>query len=532
VSTIGIDLNSFADLRAPGVLAEIGRAFDADPDLRPERIDIRDPLRNKIASAEDYLSGAATLIGSETFYFERRRALQLGGILDAPSYRDPEMAGSPHRLYGGTDDTDEDWLRQAGHLEAFAALFVRLAGAFDATYGFAADDRMPRQQSGEFARARQRKRFAPATPDAHSDRHSVRDVYWLNYFGPAYLERWGKLVDGLGVRSERTSNGGLVIWATESPFVYDEGIESFTAYPWKQPFYEALGRDTFVNAIGASWDQRVPTREDHLRHLRPAAAQRSPLARKAGVPSQSRVVDVAASTATSAAAPPAPPAAPPASPALPPAPPAIAAPSISSPTSVARPAAGPSILVSRKPPAPDWLVEVVGEFRRLGFFANHPTDAFAAAEVAAEYKAKWRRLPEPGGHRDELLLAGLDRTRVWWEDTESVVAPGRNAYATVLEGWSRISRGVFAPAEVREEWQGAEGPIVVHLRLGEVDRTLVMRYLEDSLDMGLLDQVNALLDGTDFRFCMHAAFDQTALVVALDDLERRVLADRGWAFAV
>ena len=123
------------------------------------------------------------------------------------------------------------------------------------------------QQAGEFARTRARRQFAPAPPDEHSDRHSVRDVYWLNYFGPAYVERWGSLVARLGIRRETTSNGGVVVWATETPFVYEHDIGSFMDYEWKQPFYELLGRDVFVNAFNASWDQRVPTREEHLRHL-------------------------------------------------------------------------------------------------------------------------------------------------------------------------------------------------------------------------------------------------------------------------
>jgi hypothetical protein len=268
MSTIGFDLYSFVDLRRPGALAEVGRAFDADPNLRPERMDVRDPLRTGIASAEGYFANSAVLVETDDFLFERRHAPHLSGALSALSYRLEESRDAPHRLYAGTDDVDEQWLGEPGHLEAFAQLFVRLAGAFEATYGFVADDRMPRQQSGEFARARGRRQFAPAPPDEYSDRHSVRDVYWLNYFGPAYLERWGERIAGLGVRQERTENGGIVIWSTETPFVYLEDVGSFRDYPWKQPFYEALGRDMFVNAIGASWAQQVPTREDHLRHLR------------------------------------------------------------------------------------------------------------------------------------------------------------------------------------------------------------------------------------------------------------------------
>src|ERR1035437_1614615 len=41
MSTVDLELYSFADLRRPGVLAGVGKAFDADPALRPEMMDIR-----------------------------------------------------------------------------------------------------------------------------------------------------------------------------------------------------------------------------------------------------------------------------------------------------------------------------------------------------------------------------------------------------------------------------------------------------------------------------------------------------------
>jgi hypothetical protein len=260
-----LDLYSFADLRRPRVLARVGRAFDEDPRLRPERIDVREPVRNTVASAEAYLSDAAHFLANGDILFERRRDPNLAGELSAPSYHQDEPADSPHRLHSDTGDGDEAWFRDAANLEAFARLFVRLAGAFDGSYGFVADHQMARQQAGEFVRTRMAKRFAPAPPGPESDLHSVRDVYWLNYFGPAYVELWGGRLSGLGFRQEQTANGGVVVWATETPFVFDDAIGSVTEYQWKKPFYDALGMETFVNALKTSWDRRVPTRSDHIR---------------------------------------------------------------------------------------------------------------------------------------------------------------------------------------------------------------------------------------------------------------------------
>jgi len=261
------ELCSFADLRAPGVLTRLGRALDSEPLLKLDRMDTHEPVRNMIASAEAYLSDGHELIAGREVLFERRRFPKLSGELSAPSYDDgtPEQQ---HRFHAEIADGDRDWLLEAENLDRFAAWFGRVADGFEACYGYAADHQMAHQQAGEFGRLRRERRWAPLPPGPESDMHSVRDVYWLNYFGPAYVEMWGGRIGGLGARRDATPNGGLVVWAIETPFVYEEGIGSFMDYAWKKPFYDALGLDTFVNAVKPSWVSNVPTRADHLRRTR------------------------------------------------------------------------------------------------------------------------------------------------------------------------------------------------------------------------------------------------------------------------
>jgi hypothetical protein len=468
-----LDLYSLSDLRRPGALAQIGRALDADATLRMERIDRQDPIRNKVVGAEQYFAAqeGSTDSGKEEWYlFERRREPYLTGGLSF-ELAAPEALQSPHRLYLATDEKGEAWLSDPSRAAAFAGLFVRLAGAFNAIYGFATDDRMPRQQASQFAAARARGEYAPPRPSLASDAHSVRDIYWLNYFGPAYVELWGERLQGLGVRHERTSNGGLVIWATDTPPTFREGM-GFMDYPWKQPFYDSLGRGAFVTVEGLTWDQQVPRREDHLRYAR--LADNAP----------------------------------------------------SAPPSVA-----PMPVSSTPSPAPAWLAAKVADLRALGFFQLYESNATAAAGLLDDFTSEWGRQPEPDEPNLELLLTRFDETRVWWEDTEADVAPGNDAYVGALQGWARISRGAFAPDEIREEWLGEDGPLLVHVRLGDRQIALMPRDLNDYLDMSLLGQVNALLSGSPYRLRMYTPFDQTAFVVTLNANEQRQLEARGWSFA-
>lgn len=101
----------------------------------------------------------------------------------------------------------------------------------------------------------------------------IPDVYWLNYFGPGYVEFFGARLERIGVRRTRTKTGGLLVWAAETPFVF-ERVNSIAEYGFKQPFYEALGRDTFryETQHRGRPGQRVPTFDVHRRH----ASLRSP----------------------------------------------------------------------------------------------------------------------------------------------------------------------------------------------------------------------------------------------------------------
>lgn len=50
---------------------------------------------------------------------------------------------------------------------------------------------------------------------------------------------------GVRVRQVQMANGSLVVWATEQPPALDPDLKARGHYPWKGPFYGALGRETF-----------------------------------------------------------------------------------------------------------------------------------------------------------------------------------------------------------------------------------------------------------------------------------------------
>ena len=179
------------------------------------------------------------------------------------------------------------------------------------------------------------------------------------------------------------------------------------------------------------------------------------------------------------------------------------------------------------------LVESVGVLRRLEFFAGDPrTDEELAAYLAAEHQDLWGEpLDRPPPELD-WRVAAYDESRVWWEDTEADVLFGNDAYAKVIRAWAAISRGALQPRYVVEEWASEEGPVRVELSLrGGRRHVLRPRLIDDYYDLGILSQINGLLDADGPQFVIVERFDQTAVVLAVTRAERRLLeTERGWRF--
>lgn len=478
---LALQVSSLADLVASGRLAGIGRVFDDAGELRPERLDERDPPRRRITSAEealaDYEASLSERDGVLELGFGRKDPHVVGGIslwgagidADPPSEHEVSMA------------VDEEWLREKANRESMARTLRGIAEVTDAHLGYARFHQpyykqvvpmvnVPRLEAGE------RTPFWGMGPAAERE---LGHIHWLNYFGPSFVEHWGReRLEGLGVRQEWTANGGVVVWATETPFVLDPGVARTTDYAFKRPFFERLGIDTFVHEDhrpGAP-GQYVPTFADHRRHARRARAP-------APVQPEARP------------APPLP---------EPPAPPPRAA-----------------------------VVEAVAALRRVGFFAaDLRSDHDLAAHLAAEHEELCGEPLERPGPALDWRVAAYDEARVWWEDTEADVLAGNDAYRQVIPAWAAVSRGAFAPEEVTEVWETPQGPVRVEVSLAGRRHTLSPRVVDDYYDLGVVTQINDLLELGSPRFAVVEQFDQTAVVLALTDDERRFLeTERGWRFA-
>ncbi len=179
------------------------------------------------------------------------------------------------------------------------------------------------------------------------------------------------------------------------------------------------------------------------------------------------------------------------------------------------------------------LAERVRAFRSIGFFAGDPRGDDEIAAVVDDLYAAAFGAPLPrDGEAAELGVAAHDATRVWWQDIEADVDQENAVYEATLREWSAISVGAFRPESITERWATERGPITVDVTLDGRMHTLRPAYQDDWIDLGIVPQLNQVIRASGRQFEVVAAFDQTAVILALTPGEKaRLMRERGWRFA-
>lgn len=162
-------------------------------------------------------------------------------------------------------------------VDAFKRLFVNVCVACDSFYGRAGEDSMYSQRSILMAKAVEDIGRRKRAPDFERE---LWDVYWLNYFGPAFVKHWGEeKIAALAEHYEvmRFKNGGFCMQTTPEPVISDDSAKSITDYAFKKPCYEILGYNTFMHETHQQGEkgQHVPTMEQHRRALEEIEAKRT-----------------------------------------------------------------------------------------------------------------------------------------------------------------------------------------------------------------------------------------------------------------
>ena len=238
-----LEIHSVVDMDLERAAA-VGRAFDADPELRPTRVG-GDPARVRVeGSLEELIRRTGLPIRWLTVRVNTRQDFEGGEIAlhhGRGSYMAWDEPGGtrtfqlvPHKVGHGVLRSWAD--AEPERLERIAGLFSRVCDATDAAYGVVT----------LLTRVRH---VLPVDV-------GIGEIGWLNFFGPAFVERFPRLRN-LG---ERAANGGVLIRIAATP--WDVGDAD------RQPVIDALGWDAFLRSWGGDTPRGVlvPSFEDHMRH--------------------------------------------------------------------------------------------------------------------------------------------------------------------------------------------------------------------------------------------------------------------------
>ena len=244
-------VQSLAPLRKPGRLRSLGGALQSDPDFAYTQIGRSfPPHRKPKGSLAEVLGSYESRLDPnqpEMWFFARHDVPTSDGDLYVADDRRLNELDMPHSINAGFGNSE--WFASPERLLRLSAYLARVADAAGAFYAYCASSEMLNQRASLLQRNAGSLfgRLLGAGRVAEDLHVELPDVYWWNYFGAAFVHKWGGKLDGLGVHQEATSAGARVIWATESPFVFDSAVRKLQDYPWKRAFYAALGDDVFMH---------------------------------------------------------------------------------------------------------------------------------------------------------------------------------------------------------------------------------------------------------------------------------------------
>lgn len=183
--------------------------------------------------------------------------------------------------------------------------------------------------------------------------------------------------------------------------------------------------------------------------------------------------------------------------------------------------------------ARNWLLEFVQYYRQLGFLQEYAnlSDADLVEELASLWQEDMASALDVSNPYIDLYLLKWDSERVWWHDIESDVCQGNEMYSAAIENWSDISGDIFLPEDISETWESDTGPVWIDFTLNGIHHRIQPCYLDDYIDLNILNQINQLISETGYRFEACNTGSQEAFVALLSSKEKLKLErERGWQF--
>jgi hypothetical protein len=258
--------DSVSARQVPDLARAVAGAMEAHERFTPTRAGTREPLRNLRGGFLEFTETELAKSAGRPFrILYGRPDPVLHGTLDIFTDTTLDRRPRTHVIDAGIPLATLD----PDGRDAFVAWALDLFDALEVLHGFVTTSDMQAQRKGLISEATERGEMAAplwSDPLYTSLDRVVSDVYWVNYFGPAFVDRWGpERFAATGARLEERSGGAVALWAAGEPPALDPAVRRLADYPFKQPFYAALGREAFTRESPDMPEpgQHVPTLHEH-----------------------------------------------------------------------------------------------------------------------------------------------------------------------------------------------------------------------------------------------------------------------------
>lgn len=198
------------------------------------------------------------------------------------------------------------------------------------------------------------------------------------------------------------------------------------------------------------------------------------------------------------------------------------------------------------------FIDSIEYLRKMGFFKEYSNltseeifEKIREGSISLKYfglKEVEERWAKKSVFEIDVLVSIYDRKRIWGKDMEMPYI-GRGLAKEIFEGIIAISRGVFQPTDVEEEWLERESKInftlrgmrcfhesKIHFTFRGRRHMIRFRFYEDFLQINdVMREINDLIKDTGHQYYKILDGDQAVFAVVLTEEEAdKLIKERGW----
>ncbi|MBV6627410.1 MAG: hypothetical protein KI793_31460 [Rivularia sp. (in: Bacteria)] len=204
----------------------------------------------------------------------------------------------------------------------------------------------------------------------------------------------------------------------------------------------------------------------------------------------------------------------------------------------------------------EWLIDTIVYYREFDFFQEYKS--FSKEQISANIEIITEKFQQTFKNEDNLIeimwefypealneefiperlyldayLLRWDRNRTWSEIEINNINSINQKYVQVLKRWSKISRGVFNPKNVKATWDNNTNLIALYFTINGLKHTIKAEYYENLIDLEILNDINNLIASNyalRYKFEICEVLEQMLVFVLTEEEKQTIMQERNISF--